>query len=182
MKMKEVVVIYWSKTGNTEQVAKSIAAGAKKAEANVSLLRTDEAGEIDFYDYDLVCMGVPSYHWHPPKPAEQFLKDKFKKYQKEDRVKLSAPKIEGKKALVFCTYSGPHTGINEATPVGDYVGQFFAHLGFTVIDKWYILCEFKADGPEGINLEGRMGDIRGLPTEGELEKISKDTERIVKKL
>ncbi|MCK8817677.1 flavodoxin domain-containing protein [Natroniella sulfidigena] len=180
--MKEVVVIYWSKTGNTEQVARSIQKGAKKARANVSLLKIEEAKEIDFYDYDLVCLGVPSYHWHPPKPADRFLKNKFKEYRKEGKVKLGAPKVEGKNALVFCTYSGPHTGIDEAIPVGDYVGQFFAHFGFNVVDKLYILSEFKANGTEGVNLEGRMGDIRGLPTAEQLEKISQDTEELVSNL
>ena len=180
--MKEVVIIYWSKTGNTEQVAKSIEAGAKQAGAEVTLLKTDEAEDIDWYDYDLVCLGVPSYHWHPPKSADRFLKDKFKEYRQADKVKLGAPKVEGKHALVFCTYSGPHTGLDEATPVGDYVAQFFAHLGFTVLDKWYVLCEFRAGGPDRVNLEGRLGDIRGLPTEEKLAEISQDTKEIVKSL
>ncbi|MCX5908895.1 MAG: hypothetical protein NTY64_17400 [Deltaproteobacteria bacterium] len=31
--------------------------------------------------------------------------------------------------LIFCTYSGPQTGINEAIPAGKFAGQFFEHLG-----------------------------------------------------
>jgi hypothetical protein len=58
----------------------------------------------------------------------------FKEHHKLGKVKTGAPKVQGKYALIFCTYSGPHTGLREATPVGKYMGQFFEHLGFTVVD------------------------------------------------
>ncbi|NLV21949.1 MAG: hypothetical protein GXY49_08175 [Syntrophomonadaceae bacterium] len=48
----------------------------------------------------------------------------------------------GRDPIVFCTYSGPHTGIDEAIPTCLYMGQFFDHMGFDVLDKWYILSEF----------------------------------------
>jgi hypothetical protein len=77
--------------------------------------------------------------------------------------------IQGKSALIFCTYSGPHTGIREAAPAGKYLGQFFEHLGFFVVDEWYVLGEFH--GSEENNTMGRMGDIRGLPDEDDLRRI-----------
>jgi hypothetical protein len=85
---------------------------------------------------------------------------------------LGAPKVRGKNALIFCTYSGPHTGINEAIPAGKYVGQFFEHLGFTVLDEWYILGELH--GREEISTKGKMGDIRGRPDEKDLKKVKRD--------
>jgi len=51
------------------------------------------------------------------------------------KSRLVPPNVPGKNTLIFSTYSGPHTGLNEATPVGKYVGQFFEHLGFTVFDE-----------------------------------------------
>jgi hypothetical protein len=78
------------------------------------LKRTEEAADINFYDYDLICIGFPSYQWSPPKPVDKFLKSKFAEYRRQGRVKVGAPKVPGKNALIFCTYSGPHTGINEA--------------------------------------------------------------------
>jgi hypothetical protein len=74
----------------------------------------------------------------------------------------------------------PHTGINEATTTGKYIGQFFEHIGFTVIDEWYVLSEFH--GREDYSTKGRMGDIRGKPTEEELLKIKKDAEAIAAQL
>ncbi|MFI4963476.1 MAG: flavodoxin family protein, partial [Legionellales bacterium] len=133
------------------------------------LKKLEEADSIDFFDYDLVCFGVPSYYWHPPKPADDYLKAKFSHYKKEGRILVNASKIPGKHALIFCTYSGPHTGIREAVPAGKYIGQFFEHLGFLVVDEWYILSEFH--GSEENNTLGRMGNIKGLPSKQDLERI-----------
>jgi flavodoxin len=165
--MMNAIVIYWSATGNTEKVAHSIQDGLQDGGLNVSVRKVDEAGEIDFFAYNLVCIGCPSYYWHPPKPVDDYLKNKFSQYR--GRIKAGAPKIPGRNVLVFCTYSGPHTGLDEATPVGKYVGQFFAHLGFTVVDEWYVLSEFHKS-LENSTL-GRMGDIRGKPTEDDLKSM-----------
>ena len=178
--MKRAVVIYWSKTGNTKKVAFAIKEGLEGAEVEVAIITPEEAGEIDFFDYDLVCIGSPSYMWHPPKPMVDFLVTKFGEYRKQGRVKLGAPKISGKNALIFCTYSGPHTGINEATPAGKYIGQFFEHLGFTVIDELYVLSEFHG-WKEG-STKGPMGDIRGKPDEEDLRKLKEEAENVARKL
>jgi flavodoxin len=178
--MKKAAVIYWSSTGNTEKVANAIKEGLEKAGVNVTLKRATEADEIDFFDYNLVCVGAPSIRWHPPKQVTDFLIKKFDFYHKQQRIKTGAPKISGKHALIFCTYSGPHTGINEAIPAGKYMAQFFEHLGFTVVGEWYILSEFH--GSLERSTKGRMGDIRGKPTEEELEKIKGDAEKLASKL
>ncbi|MCL1830345.1 MAG: flavodoxin domain-containing protein [Oscillospiraceae bacterium] len=167
--MKKALVIYLSITGNTRKVAKSIYEGILKAGVEVDIVDINQADDLDFYDYSLVCFGAPSYNWHIPKPAEEYLKAKFNRYMKEGRIVPSAPKIEGKNCLIFCTYSGPHTGIREATPAGKYMGQFFEHFGFTVLDEWYILSEFI--GSEINSTLGSMGDIRGLPGDKDLERI-----------
>lgn len=65
----KVAIIYWSKTGNTEKVAFAIKEGLEASGVNVFLKRTEEAKDIDFYDYDLTCMGFPTYQWRPPEPV-----------------------------------------------------------------------------------------------------------------
>ena len=177
---KKAVIIYWSKTGNTEKVAHSIKEGLEDAGVDVSLLNTDEADEVDYFDYDLVCVGFPSYLWHPPKPMDDLLKKNFRNHRSEGKIKSGSPRIPGKYALIFCTYSGPHTGIDEATPAGDYAGQFFEHIGFKVLDKWYVLSEFH--GSLINSTEGRMGDIRGMPTKDDLRKIKEDASNLAEKL
>ncbi len=74
------------------------------------------------------------------------------------------------------TYSGPHTGIDEATPVGKDVRQYFEHIVFNVIDEWYVLSEFH--GSLENSTKGRMGDIRGKPTKEDLLKIKQDAKRV----
>jgi len=178
--VKRAVILYWSSTGNTEKVAFAIKEGLEAAGVNVSLLKTTEAEDIDYFDYELVCVGSPSIQWHPPKQVTEFLLKKFKDYHKQGKIKTGAPKVPGKNALIFCTYSGPHTGLREATPVGKYIGQFFEHLGFTVVDEWYILSEYH--GSEERSTKGRMGDIRGKPTEENLQKIRMDAKELASKL
>lgn len=177
---KKAVIIYWSKTGNTEKVANSIKEGLNDAGVDVSLLKTDEAGDLDYFDYDLVCIGFPSYEWHPPKPVTDFLKTKLNDHRRDGLIKVGAPRIPGKNALIFCTFSGPHTGMHEATPAGKYAGQFFEHIGFTVLDEWYVPSEYH--GKLEASTKGPMGDIRGLPSEDDLRKIRRDAEKIAKKI
>jgi Flavodoxin len=174
----DAIIIYWSKTGNTKKVAQAIQEGLEEAGANVSLQRIETAEDIDFYDYDLVCIGFPSYQWSPPKAMDTFLRSKFNVYRNQGLVKIGAPVIPGKNTLIFCTYSGPHTGIREAIPAGLYAGQFFEHLGFTVLDEWYVAGEFH--GSDEASTRGRLGNIRGLPNAEDLAKIKLNAAEIIK--
>ena len=167
--MRKALIVYLSITGNTEKVANSVNDGLVEAGFSTTILKIQDAEKEDFYDYDLVCFGAPSYNWHIPKTADDYLKAKFNHYKKGGRILPCAPKVPGKKCLVFCTYSGPHTGIREALPAGKYIGQFFEHFGFTVVDEWYVLSEFV--GSEEHSTKGLMGDIRGLPSEQDLARL-----------
>ena len=177
--MKKVLLLYWSATGNTKDCAYSIAEGFREAGCEVDLFKTDDAADVNFFDYDLIAMGAPSYNWHVPLPVDKFLKGKFQEYKAQGRVLPGAPKI-GKDAVLFCTYSGPHTGIREAVPTVKYIGQFFEHFGFTVQDEWYILSKFV--GSEENNTLGRMGDIRDLPNEGDLQRLKSAAVNLIRRL
>jgi hypothetical protein len=104
----------------------------------------------------------------------------MKVHREQGDIKLCAPKIAGKTAVVFCTYSGPHTGINEATPVGEYLGQFFEHLGFDVAAKWYVVGEFH--GHEDLSTKGKLGDIRGRPNQQDLAEVESNVSKLIKSL
>ena len=173
-------VIYWSKSGNTEKVALALKEGLETAGTKVVLNRVEDAKDIDFFSYDLICVGFPSYQWRPPEPVDAFLKAKFSEYRQKGFVKTNAPRVSGKNALIFCTYSGPHTGINEAVPAGKYAGQFFDHLGFTVLDEWYVIGEFH--GSEEHSTKGRLGNIKGRPNEEDLKKVKHDAANLLIKI
>jgi hypothetical protein len=88
--------------------------------------------------------------------------------------------VPGKDALIFCTYSGPHTGIREAIPAGTSVGQFFEHLGFVIVDEWYALSEFHES--EEFSTVGRMGNIKGLPIQQDLKRIEDQARLLTSRL
>ena len=176
----KVIIIYWSKSGNTEKVALAMEGGFRQAGANVTCKRVEDVDDFDFYAFDLVCIGFPSYQWRVPKPMDDFIKSKFNAYRNQGRVKEGAPKLPGKNALIFCTYSGPHTGIREAIPPVLYAGQFFEHLGFTIAGEWYVVGEFH--GSLEASTKGCLGDIRGRPNREDLLKVRNDAIQMVSQL
>ena len=178
--MTQAALIYWSKTGNTKKVAEVIEQTLTEAAIKVKTSAPQDADDIDWYDYDLVCLGFPSYHWHPPAPMDKYLKRIAGRYGKQGRIQVGAPHVPGKYALIFCTYSGPHSGLDEATPAGDYAAQYFVHLGFEVLAKWYVVGEFH--GSLENSTLGRLGDIRGRPDEQDLEQIRQNTLEIVARI
>ena len=100
--MKNALIVFWSKTGNTEKVANAIKQGLEEADIKVAFKKPEEAAELDYFDYDLVSVGCPSYSWHPPEPVTNFLKKKFAEYRQNGKIKLSAPKVPRKKRAHFC--------------------------------------------------------------------------------
>ena len=174
--LRSALIVYYSSTGNTEKVANSIKEGLQDAGFKVDLKMAQEAAEVDFFSYNLVCVGSPSIEWQPAKPIADLLKAKLNLYRSQGKIKPCAPKIKGKNALIFCTYSGPHTGIDEATPAGKTMRQYFEHFGFNVVAEWYVPSEYH--GREELNTKGKLGDIRGKPTAEELEKIKKKAQQL----
>lgn len=158
----KALVLYWSATGNTMKVARAICAGLEQEGLSPVLVRVADAQDQELYDYDLVFLGAPSYQFLPPEPVLAFVKQKMRLHNQRGDIKLCAPARPNKAAVVFCTYSGPHTGIDEATTSGKYLSQFFAHLGFPVVAEWYVVGEYH--GSLEFSTKGKLGDIRGRPT------------------
>jgi flavodoxin len=176
----KTLVLYWSATGNTEKVANTIVKSLAAEKISPVVKKITAAAEEELYHYDLVFVGCPSYQFLPPEPVLKFAKDKMNVYRERGDVKPGAPHVPGKNAVVFITYSGPHTGIREATPVGDYLGQFFEHLGFDVLAKWYVVGEFH--GRHEYSTQGRLGDIIGRPNQQDLEEIERNVLKLIKSL
>jgi flavodoxin len=178
--LKKALIVYWSAKGNTEKVAFALRDGLRESGVDVTMLKTTGIEELDYFDYDLVCVGFPIYHFHPPDIMDKFLKSRFNNYQKEKRILPCSPIVQGKNALIFCTYSGPHSGIDEVTPAVKYAGQFFVHVGISVIDEWYVVGEFH--GREDLSTKGKLGDIRGKPTEEDLNKVKDDALQLARNI
>ena len=176
----KALVLYWSATGNTEKVARTIQATLEGQNISSSIMKIKEAKEVELLEYNLVFMGTPSHMWLPAEPVQQFVKDKMKVHNKRADVKLCAPRLPNKWAAVFCTYSGPHTGEREAIPACKYMGQFYEHLCFNVMAEWMIAGEFH--GREEHSTMGPLGDTRGRPNAEDLLKVENDVLRLIDSL
>ena len=78
------IVIYYSETGNTEKVARAVAAGlATKA------VRIEDIKPRELSGYDIICIGTPVQGAAPAKKMLDFISQ--------------MPDMNGKKAAVFCT-------------------------------------------------------------------------------
>lgn len=89
------IIIYHTRFGNTERIAKSIERGLNEAggfEDVVCINVTDVMAVIDsIKEYDLICIGAPTEGFTAPKPIKQFLS------------KLKSIKLSGKYGFAFDT-------------------------------------------------------------------------------
>lgn len=69
--MSKIAVVYWSGTGNTEQMAQQVAVGAKGSGGDVTSFQAAEFSADLMDQYDAVAFGCPSMG------AEELEEDEF---------------------------------------------------------------------------------------------------------
>jgi flavodoxin len=184
------LVLYWSYTGNTEVMAKAIYNTVKEEGYPCDLFKIGSDLEADWFSYNLIFVSSPVYEFLPPKNVMKYMQDKFYYYREKGYLKLSSPKVKDKFAVIFSTYSGPHTGIHEAIPAIKYMEQFFEHLGFFIIEPITVVGSFRAEKLDGkfgrkkeqwekMNKLGRLGDITGRPNDNDLSEVKDKTIGII---
>ena len=174
-----ILNIYFSSTGNTAKVAKTIEQVVRKTDHKVETIKVTKGMSLDILPYDLVFLGSGVYEWLPGKPLIDLLTKLRRRYAGNGDITPASPKISGKKAVIYCTYGGAHTGINEAVPAVKYMGQLFDHLGFDVLAEWYVVGEYHGK-LKGFSKAGRLGDIQGRPNEADLRDVAQKVEGILK--
>lgn len=60
MTMKKLAIVFWSGTGNTENMANCIAEGAREAGAEVELMGPSAFSAARFSEFDVVAFGCPA--------------------------------------------------------------------------------------------------------------------------
>ena len=168
----KILNLYYSETGNTEKIALQIENTVNQLGHLITTSKATSDQEIALLDYDFIFLGSGVYMWQPAKPMIDFLHNARKHFAALGNILPCSPRLPGKKAVIYCTFGGGHTGINEAMPVVKFCGQLFDHLGFTILDEWYIVGEFKTDDFKKMNIGGRLGDITGRPDERDLNEIT----------
>jgi flavodoxin len=158
-----VLNMYFSSTGNTEKVALKIGETIQALGHKLDTLEvTTKDVEVDVLNYDYVFVGSGVYAWLPGKALIDLFEKLRKRYVQDGKLKLASPRRHSAKAVVYCTYGGAHTGINEAIPAVKYMGQLFDHL-----IGGYIPESFREH-----STGGRLGDIRGRPNEDDLREVA----------
>ena len=169
----KVLNLYFSATGNTEKVAMRISEAARQLGREVDTFKvTSRDIEIDILNYNFVFVGSGVYAQLPGTPLIELFKKLMKKYHKAGEVKPASPRRLSAYTVVYCTYGGVHTGINEAIPAVKYMGQLFDHLGYTIMAEWYIVGAYKTERYRRHSVAGRLGDIRDRPSEADLRDVA----------
>ena len=91
--MSKVAVVYWSGTGNTEEMANKVAEGAKAAGAEVEVISADDFDGTDISGFDGVAFGCPAMG------DEELEEGEFEPFFSDLEGKLS-----GKKVALFGSY------------------------------------------------------------------------------
>jgi hypothetical protein len=170
----KILNLYCSCAGNTAKIAMQIGDTCGSLGHEVETFEVvcgSDVNAVDFLDYDFIFSGSGVYSWLPPTHMLDYIGKQNKKHAERGDIQPGSPRLSGKKAVMYCTFGGPHTGVNEAIVAPKYTGQLFDHLGFEIVGEWHFPGEFKAKGYVRYSKDGRMGDITGRPNAHDLATV-----------
>ena len=177
----KVLNLYFSSTGNTEKVAFKIRDTVSEFGHSVETVKVTSGDvDVDVLKFNFVFVGSGVYGQLPGKPMVELHRRLLGKYNEEGEVKSASPRRPSAHVVVYCTYGGVHTGINEAIPAVKFMGQLYDHLGYTIVGEWYIIGEYKTDRFRDRSVSGRLGDIRGRPDTKDLKAVAEKVKGILK--
>lgn len=102
--MAKILVVYYSRSGNTEKMAKLIAEHLKNHDNEVSLKKVEDTKPADFKNADGIIIGSPTYYGSMASEVKKLL---------DDSVSLHG-RLDGKVGAAFST-AGNIAGGNETT-------------------------------------------------------------------
>ena len=105
--MPKGIVIYYSRSGNTKEMAETIAQAMNDAGLATKCTSVSEVEVEELIEYDAIVVGSPTYYGHMAGPIKQFF---------DDTVSLHG-KLDGKVGAAF-TSSANIGGGNETTIIG----------------------------------------------------------------
>ena len=96
----KVLIVYDSRTGNTEKMAHAVAGGVEAAGVEVEAKKVDEASVDELPGVDGLILGSPVYYGLPSGKLKEFVDASVKHHGK----------LEGKVGAAFASSGGVHTG------------------------------------------------------------------------
>lgn len=172
--MKKNLIVYASRTGNTEKVAKEIGKSFERYGWSNELKKLPDDydtnnPDFSFMDYDFACVGSPVNN-ELPLPQIRTVT-----YGKPGSHKITpGPKC----GLVFCTYGGIHLGPKEAEPALHLLEVELMHQAFQVIGALAVPGKLRDED----NPQWYFGDLRNRPDERDIKNVALFVDDIMARL
>jgi NAD(P)H dehydrogenase (quinone) len=96
----KILIVYDSKTGNTERMAYAIKKGVESTNVEVKLKKVEDASIDELIKVEGIILGSPVYYGLPSAKIKQFIDESIKYHGK----------LNGKIGGAFCSAGGSHTG------------------------------------------------------------------------
>lgn len=154
----KVLIVYDSKSGNTEAMAHAVSEGVENEGIDVEVKRVDEAPIDDLPMVDGVILGSPVYYGLPTAKMKQYIDESVKYHGK----------LDGKVGGAFASAGGSHTG---------------AETTIIALNEALLIHGMVVQGTSGSNHYGAASV--GAPDENDKEncrKLGARVARLVKKL
>jgi flavorubredoxin len=141
--LKKAAVIYDSKFGNTEKIARALSEGMKREGMVVDCLKTDAADPGKLVEYDVLAIGAPTQAFRISGPMKEFL------------GKLENVDLRGKKGFAFDT----RLKSRFAGSAANGIEKKLKELGVTIIRDYASAIVGGTEGPLEENAEKRFEQI-----------------------
>ena len=154
----KVLIVYDSRSGNTEKMAHAVAEGVREEDVNVVIRKVDDASVDELPDADGVILGSPVYYGLPTGKIKEFV---------DASVKFHG-KLDGKVGGAFASSGGIHTG---------------AETTIIALHEALLIHGMVVQGTSGANHYGAASV--GAPDDNDLEnckKLGKRVASLVKRL
>jgi len=141
--VSRAMVIYDTKFGNTEKIARALALGIEKQRVKVDCVKADEVDVDKLVEYNFLAIGGPTHTFGVSKPMKAFLK------------KLKNVDIKGKKAFAFDTkYKSRWAG-----SAGKGIGKTLKRLGMSIVKPHSSAIVTGSEGPLDEGMEEMFEQI-----------------------
>jgi flavorubredoxin len=140
----KALVVYDSVYGNTEKVAKALAAGLEIGGVDVAVVKVDAVKFDELGEVDLLCVGSPVHAWNASTSVKDFL----------ERLK-SVEGLSGKKAFAFDTKMKSRL----AGSAGGKIERKLKDLGLTIAKPSESAIVKNREGPLEESAEGTFKQI-----------------------
>lgn len=182
---KRSLILYQSRTGNTEKVAMRFKKVFEKMGWDCTLFKVGKDTDvvnppIDYDEYDFLCAGSGVFKQLPPTEIVGIMFNVTHPMKEvgssPDKVHVEGRIVPGpKNGIVFATYNGGHLGPKEAEPALSLLELEIEHLRFKCIGRFS--CPGKMGGfGGGGDAVGRAAQWFGWTEEKAQEKIRRYNE------